>query len=175
MKQLTHIFVLVLFLSSSAFCRAESEKVEHDFSDLNKKSAITFSSGNKVAETGLLTYTCTGKNAEFNSDGSRLVIKLVNKDEYVTTTRVDELTRLFIYCNKTGTPSNIQIYLSKNGVDFGSPLSEGVEYLGAGTIDAAFPRGNYYVKIVNTTGGNTFFIKQIDYYLDHCNCFEYVP
>lgn len=175
MKRLTHISVLLLFLLSSAFCRAESEKVEQNFQNLINKSAITFSSDKKVAETDLLTYTCHGTKAEFGSDGTRAVIKLVNKNDSVTTTRVDELTRLFIYCNKTGTPSNIQIYLSKDGVDYGSPLSAGVEYLGAGTIDAAFPRGNYYVKIVNTTGSNTFFIKHIDYYMDHCNCFEYIP
>lgn len=175
MKKLTHITVLLLFLLPPVFCRAESEKVEQDFIELNKKSAITFSSGNKVAETDLLTYTCNGKNAEFGSDGKHYVIQLVNSGEYVTTTRVDELKRIFIYCNQSETPSNIQIYLSKDGVDYGSPLSAGVEYLGTGTIDAGFPRGNYYVKIVNTKSSNSLFIYKIDYYLDHCNCFEYVP
>lgn len=175
MKKLTHITVLLLFLLPPVFCRAESEKVEESFQDLNSKSAITFSPGNKEATTDLLTYTCTGTKAEFGSDGTRIVIKLVNSGEYVTTTRVDELKRIFIYCNNSVTPSNYKIYLSKDSVDFGTPLSAGIEYLSAGTIDATFPRGNYYVRIVNTASSNSLFIKRIDYYLDHCNCFEYVP
>jgi len=173
MKQLTCISVWGLLLFSLSV-KAESEKVPHNFSTLNSKKQIEFFSANKVAKTDLLTYKCTGTSAEFGSDGLSIVIKLPSKNSFVTTTRVDELKRIMICTNDSKTPSNFEIYLSKDSVDFGSALSEGITY-SSGSIDAAFPRGNYYVRIVNTVTTNTTAMTQIDYYLDHCNCFEYVP
>lgn len=170
MKRLTHISVFILFLLSSAFCRAESEKVEHDFTKGTPR--IEYSLDYKTATTDLLTYTCYGTGT-FAAINYIPHLTLPGRNDTVKTTRVDELKRITIYLNKSGEASNIKIYLSKDGVTFGDALS--AEYSSSGMIDAGFPRGNYYVIIVNDVASNTFAIKKIDYYMDHCNCFEYVP
>lgn len=175
MRQLTYVFVLVLLILSSAVCRADTERVEHSFNSMTQPAELEFSGSNKIATTPLLTYTCSA-TAVFGFVNPNIVLTLPNAGDYVTTTRVNELNRIYILCNKTTTPSNIKIYLSKNGVDFGEALSgDGVEYTSSGTIDASFPRGNYYVKIVNDVKNNDIAIRRIDYYLEHCNCFEYIP
>lgn len=177
MKQLTRIALLVQFLFVSVFLKAESETVIQDFTTLRSPSEIEFTNSNKTATTAFTTYNCfrTGEFA-IVSGAVRLTLPAVN--DSVKTARINELKRIKIFCYPvSSTPTNLKVYLSKDGVDFGDalPRTDSSYPSGSGLIDLSFPRGNYYVKIVNDKSKNGTSISTIYFYLDHCNCFEYVP
>lgn len=179
MKRLTHITLLFLFLLVSPLCRADRETVSHVFHTMDKKTDLIFSNDNKTATTALLTYTCA-TGSEFARDhvyDTYISAVLVASTGTVTTTQVKELTGFHIVHFPLAACTNVKVYVSKTGVFDGVlPLSgDNITYNSTGTIDVTIPRGNYYIKIVNTDGSNKFSIRSMYYYLDHCNCFEYVP
>lgn len=179
MKRLTHITLLFLFLLVSPLCRADREPVPHVFHTMDKKTDLIFSNDNKTAETSLLTYTCDSKSA-FGVDHvykMEICAVLNTSTGTLTTTQVKELTGFQIAHWPAVKCEKVEVYVSKTGVFDGVlPLSgDNITYNPTGTIDVSIPRGNYYIKIVNTDGSNKFSIRSMHYYLDHCNCFEYVP
>ena len=174
MRAQVRIWVLVLLALSPAISRAERETVVHSFHSMSQPTEIKFTNSNKTATTELTTYTCTG-GSEFGIASSKISAILDKGGETVTTTQVDELVGFMIKYNPAGESlSNVKIYLAKNGGAFGAAVSgDSIDYQ-KGVIDVSIPRGNYAIKIVNNDS-KTCSIYRIDYYLDHCNCFEYIP
>ena len=181
MKQLTHITLLFLFLLVSPLCRADRETVPHVFHTMDKETDLIFSNSNRTAETSLLTYTCDSKS-EFYTDhvyGTNISAVLNTSTGTLTTTQVKELTGFQIAHWLEADSVKVKVYVSKTGTFGAVALSrlngDNITYNSTGIIDVRLPRGNYYIKIVNTDGSYKFSIRSMYYYLDHCNCFEYVP
>lgn len=138
---------------------------------------MIFSNSYRTATTSLLTYTCASESAFGIDPVYKEICAILNTStDTLTTTQVKELTGFQIAHIPVAKCEKVEVYVSKTGVFDGVlPLSgDNITYNSTGTIDVTIPRGNYYIKIVNTDR-NRFSIRGIDYYLDHCNCFEYVP
>ena len=71
--------------------------------------------------------------------------------------------------------TTIQVYLSTDGISWGEPLTgEDIKY-GKSVINVTPPSGSYQIKIVDTNGSYDASITEIDYIIENCNCFRYVP
>ena len=175
MRAQARIWVLVLLALSPAISRVERETVVHSFHSMSQPTEIEFTNSNKTATTELTTYTCTG-GAEFGVVSGTIYAVLPKSGGTVTTTQIKELSEFRIdhpYDNKTF--SKLKVYLAKNGGAFGSAVSgDSINYQ-QGYIVVTIPRGNYAVKLTNTDGTNPVRVSGITYYMDHCNCFEYIP
>lgn len=175
MRAQVRIWVLVLLALSPAISRAEREGVAHSFHSMSQPTEIEFTNSNKTATTELTTYTCTG-GAEFGVVSGTIYAILSKSGGTVTTTQIKELSEFRIdHPREDSKFENLKVYLAKNGGAFGSALSgDSINYQ-KGHIVVTIPRGNYAVKLTNTDGTNPVRVSGITYYMDHCNCFEYIP
>lgn len=175
MKKLLHISLPVLFSLCTVFAYAERETKVQSFGTMYSFGDLIISDGNTTGATDLLTYTCT-RSAEFGyGAGSLLGIDLAKSNGTVTTTKVNELIGFQILSRPISMNTKVKVYVSKTGVFEAALSGDNISYGTSGEIDVTIPRGNYYIKIVNTDGSNLYSLIRIEYYLDHCNCFEYIP
>lgn len=178
MKKRKHILLLLLFSLCTVMGYADRETVAQSFNSMYP-SELELSADYKTITTDKVTYTCTGGTTQFWLDhqfGTVYSIVLAESVGTVTTTKVNELIGFQILSRPNSKNDKVKVYVSKDGVDFGTALSgDKITYDKSGTIDVSIPRGNYYIRIVNTNSSSKCSLTRIDYYLDHCNCFEYIP
>lgn len=168
--------ILCLLVLSPAVSRAET--ITHNFHEMSGLSQLTFSSANKVGETDLVTYTCSGTGATFGVTNSKICIQLPqNGSQVVTSPAIEGLTNFRIYHYPSSVCSNINVYISTNGSTWGAALSGAAIEYGYGVIYVTVPKGNYYVKIANSTATSVS-VFQVIYTTEESscsNCFEYIP
>lgn len=160
-----------------AFCRAERQLwALHDFSGLLTAGNLTFSNSNKVGTTDTLVYTCSGTNAEFTYTNDYVISLPKSGSTVVISPAISKLSRVVINHYQYSSCTNIKVYVSTDGTNWGSPISgSDIDYTSdRGTIDVTLPRRAYYIKIANTTTAD-FTIYRITYYTEDCNCFLYTP
>lgn len=165
--------ILCLLVLSPALTRAET--ITHDFHEMSRLSQLTFSSANKVGETDLVTYTCSGTGATFGVTNSKICIQLPqNGGQVITSPAIENLTRVKISHYPASKCENLKVYISTDGSSWGSALSgDAIEYGNSGTIFVTVPKGNYYLKFANTTS-TAVSIIQVEYTTEPCVCLKVV-
>ena len=166
MNRWIHSVILLLALSV-AVCSVEAGSVTHDF---NTAGTITFSNNNKTGTTSLLTYQCNGsavfEATKINSI-STICLKMTNSSsEMVSDRPIPNLSSLQVYYYPRSQHTNIQVYLSKDGIHWGDPLRGTYTTTG---IDLTFPQSDYYVRLTNTTA-TAVWIEGIKYTWGDCDC-----
>ena len=179
MKRIFRYLGATLLLTILPFSVMRGENITHNFQEMIPLGTLRFGPGNTSASatTDDVTYTYTcGESAVFDNVSYRLGIKMYSEgDFFVVTPAIGGLNRLMIGYNAIPQKEEIEVYISPDGVDWGSPLTEGVTY-GSGMVEATIPQGDYQVKIRNK-GTKDIFITSMKYYyeVEECNCFRYVP
>lgn len=161
MNRWIHSVILLLALSV-AVSSVEAGSATHMFNT----GGITFSNNNKTGTTSLLTYQCNG-SAVFEATNSTICLKMAdNKSEVVSDRPIPNLSGLQVYYYPRSQHTNIQVYLSKDGVHWGDPLS-GTYYTTG--IDLTFPQSDYYIRLTST-GTPTVWIEGLYYVWGDCDC-----
>ena len=170
MKRIAVILLSICTLSS-AFCRAESAAITHDFDKM--KGTMTFLSDNKVGVTSEVTYTCMGNGVFTNvaDKGVIIGIRLSNNDSVQTSPAVENLKRLQLLHNKGSVPSGVKIYTSTDNSTWTDISSSAT--CSKSDIDVPITKGNYYIKVVNKTGAVINFLS-FSYIYDPCHCLRVV-
>ena len=165
MNRCIHSVILLLALSV-AVSSVEAGSVTHEFNT----GGITFSNNNKTGTTDLLTYQCNGSavfEATKINNQSTICLKMTNSSSEVVSDRpIPNLSGLQVYYYPRSQHTNIQVYLSKDGVHWGDPLSG--TYMTTG-IDLTFPQSDYYIRLTST-GTPTVWIEGIKYTWGDCDC-----
>ena len=179
MKRIFRYFGALL-VASIPFLAALGDEIAHDFNEMNATPrTINFGPGNTSATTTTddITYTCGGTaTAKFNTDHvytSKISINLLSNTDYVIVSSPSEpiaSVRISYYPAST-VYTNLKIYASSDGSDYGSPLSALYE---SSVINAEIPIGSHYLKIRNE-GRTKISIIKMEYTRQTCNCFRYVP
>ena len=182
MKRIFRYLGATLLLTILPFSVMRGENITHNFQEMISLRTISFGPENTSASATkddvTYIYTCggtCGESAVFDIV-SVLGIKMYSEgDFFVVTPAIGGLNRLMIGYNAILQKEEIEVYISPDGVDWGSPLTEGVTY-GSGMVDAIIPQGDYQVMIRNK-GSNDIFVTSMKYYyeVEECNCFRYVP
>lgn len=183
MKRILRYLGALLF-AGMPFSVILGENITHNFQSMNTEPrTIEFESANKYARstTDAITYTCGGtSDCRFWTDHvshTFISINLLNNGDYVIISPViDNLRGFDIFYEPANEIRNtIQVYLSTDGISWGEPLTgENITYA-KGAINVAPPSGSYQIKIVDTNGSYDTSITGIDYMIENCNCFRYVP
>lgn len=160
--------MILLLALSVAVSSVEAGSVTHDF---NTAGTITFSNNNKTGTTSLLTYQCNGSavfepNTKINPLPT-ICLKMTNSSSEVVSDRpIPNLNSLQVFYYPESKNTNIKVYLSKDGIHWGDPLSG--TYTTAG-IDLTFPQSDYYIRLTST-GTPTVWIEGIKYTWGDCDC-----
>ena len=172
MKRIAIILLSICTLGS-AFCRAESAAITHDFDKMNSAGTLTFLSDNKVGVTDKVTYTCMGKGEFTNvaDKGVIIGIKLSPNDSVQTSPAVENLKRLQLLHNKGSVPSGVKIYTSTDNSTWTDISSSAI--CSKSDIDVPITKGDYYIKVVNKTGAVINFLS-FSYIYDPCHCLRVV-
>ena len=159
--------MILLLALSVAVSSVEAGSATHEFHSMAGTTLI-LSNNNKTGTTSLLTYQCNG-SAVFEATNSTTCLKMAdNKSEVVSDRPIPNLNSLQVfYYSASYAYMNIQVYLSKDGVSWGDPVSSG-SYSKAG-IDLTFPQGDYYVRL-KSTGSPKVWIQGIKYTWGDCDC-----
>ena len=182
MKRIFSYLGATLLLTILPFSVMRGENITHNFQEMISSSTISFNLGYTAASatTDDVTYTYTcGEDAKFDVVSTVVGIKMYENGDYVIVTPaiagLNSLQIGYIIVPTTVKTQDIEVYISSDGVDWGSPLTEGVTY-GSGMVDATIPQGDYQVMIRNK-GSNDIFVTSMKYYyeVEECNCFRYVP
>ena len=173
-----------LLFAGMPFSVIQGENVTHNFQSMNTEPRTIVFESDKYARstTDAITYTCGGKSdCKFWLDhvyNSAMSINLLNYGDYVIISpAIDNLRGFDIFYEPASQMRNtiIQVYLSTDGISWGEPLTgENINYE-KGVINVTPPSGSYQIKIVDTNGSNDTSITGIDYMIENCNCFRYVP
>ena len=179
MKRIFRYLGATLLLTILPFSVMRGENITHNFQEMISLRTISFgpenTSASATTDDVTYTYTC-GEDAKFDVVSTVVGIKMYENGDYVIVTpAIGGLNRLMIGYNAIPQKEEIEVYISPDGVDWGSPLTEGVTY-GSGMVDATIPQGDYQVMIRNK-GSNDIFVTSMKYYyeVEECNCFRYVP
>ena len=168
-----NISVLCLFILSSVIGRAEDLVTTEDFNVMTGAGTIAYSSANKVGTTDFVTYTCSGTSAEFAGYGVQGVCLCLPKNvSTVTTSLISNFKHLqFNYFPSANYLSTMIISISEDGSSWTDITSSATGNKGLVNVDMPTP-GSYYLKIQNTNGTYPFYISQIQYTTESCNCFK---
>lgn len=174
MKRIATILLISISTLSSAFCRAESVAITHDFNDMASKSELTFPnrpSSYAVGKTALVTYTGSD-GGTFASVSGGIGITLPIDGVMQTSPEISDLTRLHLMHTKGSTPSGIKIYISTDNSSWTEVTSSAIA--GPTDIDAPMPtKGNYFIKVVNKSGSPISFLMW-RYTYEPCHCLRVV-
>jgi len=174
MKRLFTIFIACIVLSP-AISRAET--IRHDFNALNGASKIAYSGGNTVGTVNSdTTYTCTGTNAKFYLNDGLICICLPQSGNHVVVSpAISDLDSIHITYNPTGYFRTIKVYTS---TDSSTWTEQTVLQFSKGVSTVKLPAtGTYYVKFLNPSTSNDFYIREIEYITkpsSGCNCLRVV-
>ena len=161
--------MILLLALSAAVGSVEAGSATHMFYSM-AGSTLIFSNNNKTGTTSLLTYQCNG-SAEFAATTinkqSTICLKMTNSSsEMVSDRPIPNLSNLQVYYYPKSQNTNIQVYLSKDGVHWGDPVSGTYTTTG---IDLTFPQSDYYIRLTNTTA-TTVWIEGMFYTWGDCDC-----
>lgn len=168
-----YLSVFYLLILGSVISRAADVVTTENFNTMNGSGTITFTSGNKVGTTDFVTYTCSGTNAEFAGYGVQGVCLCLPKStSTVTTSLISNFKHLqFNYFPSANYLSTMVISISEDGSSWTDITSSATGIKGVVNVDMPTP-GSYYLKIQNTYSTNSFYIYQIQYTTESCNCFK---
>lgn len=167
-----NISVLCLFILSSIIGRAADLVTTEDFNAMTGAGTITYSSANKVGTTDFVTYTCSGTNAEFGVYKGVIFLCLPKNGSTVTTSLISNFKHLdFYYDSSVNCLSTMIISISEDGSSWTDITASATGIKGVVNVDMLTP-GSYYLKIQNTYSTNSFYISQIQYTTESCNCFK---
>ena len=174
MKNFLQTRLWVILMAMPIMVRAELIPSEHTYQSMNKATELIITNSYTTAQTALLWYKCSGTNAKFERYGGSIwSISLPKSNKFVTTSKVNELSGIRIVHYPASKVEDIKIYVSRDSVDWGVPLSGDNITYSSGGIDVSLPRNNYYVRIKNTSSTIDVYLPSIIWYQDHCNCFIY--
>ena len=177
MNRLTRISVLTLLILSAATGNAENVTVAQDFDKMYRTDkTLTTDKDYLVGTTDFVTYTCSGTGAKFFMDhiySKYVSIYLPSSTSAVTTTKIDDFCGLILNHLPIDKCTNIEVYVSADGVDFGEPISgSSIEYK-KGEVEVNIPPGDYYVRVMNNSS-TAVSIRKITFWQNHCpKCFDY--
>lgn len=178
MKRIATILLISISTLSSAFCRAESVAITHDFNDMASKGELTFPNrpgSYAVGETDLVTYTGSD-GGTFNLDGSsRFIISLPNQNSVMQTSpAIENLVKVQLtHAYSSEPPTWIKVYVSEDNSSWTDVSSSAV--YGTSDIDVTLPaKGNYYIKVENTKGSKRVDFLSWVYYYEPCHCLRVV-
>ena len=167
------------------FATVSAESITHNFNEMYTASPkrLVVASGNKSATTTTddLTYTVSGGSSTrfwldlHHGSGFQVIsINLPSKNDFVTvyspTDAVAQVYFRYYYPDKP-VSDNIKVYASADGSSYSDVSATGGS---RGIINANIPIGSQYIKIVNE-GNTSISVYYIQYTLQNCNCFRYVP
>ncbi len=159
------VFLLVLCVSP-----LRAETITHNFDELFKGGKLTLTNANKKGTTAEVEYTCGTGTERFWYDliySSVIAINLPNSGNEVSTSVIEDLTQVRISHFPNTEYPNLKVYVSTDGISWGDPLTA-MEY-GLGTTFADVPKGNYYLKIANSSSAKLSIIE-IRYTTDPSSC-----
>lgn len=172
MKRFGLVILTTFLLASTATA------IEHNFHTMLNGGTLSCPNPYKIGTISGspdTIYTCTG-SAVFGADlvnpsGYQVIaINLPNSSSVVTLSpSIENLTIIRLMHYPLTTRTNIKVYVSPT-TTFGDPLSGDAIRYDNGVIEATIPKGNYYIKIANTSS-TAVSIYQIDYFTSSCNCF----
>lgn len=176
MKRIAIILLIGICTLSSAFCRAESVAITHDFDDMVSKGTLTFPyrpSDYSVGVTDLVTYTGSSGGG-FGLYSSAFCITLPTGGVIQTSPAVENLTRILVTHTKGAVPTGVRLYISTDNSSWSEITS--LASLNSSAIEAPMPsKGNYYLKIVNETASTINFLSvQYTYDNESCHCLRVV-
>ena len=176
---------VLLLLAITSLAQAEVESFSHNFNTLFTASPkkLTVTNTNHTGTTSDtshdLVYSCSGTAVfayeDINPVGyQKLSVSMPSTTAMVaTTSAIEGLKRVEIMRMPVGNTENIQIQVSEYS-DFRTIIpNDTTIYYNTGVVEARFPRGTYYVRLVKTNGVNLF-VTQMTYYTESCNCFRVV-
>lgn len=169
--------LILVMMSLLAFCvyADDSFTIAHEFNTPGDR--IVYSNANKTATTDSVVYQCY-RNAVFALDASKskVCLFMVNRLDSMVTSKIVGLKsfRLYYYTKKKDRYATMAIKVSRDGVHWIDVTSR-IEHI-AGRAEVVIPqRGNYFVKVINTGSSVPFYIWKFQWYIEICNCFEYLP
>ena len=173
MRMKKYLFaILCLLVLSPVLSRAET--ITHNFHTMSGTPALTYASKNKVGNTDLVTYTCSGgDNAKFNSNTGEICICLPDRYNQVETSpSIADLESLEIMYFPIESRT-IKVYAS---IDNDVWTEATVEQSVPGATTFQLPAtGDYYLKFKNEATSNDFYIRQINYIIKpSCACLKVV-
>ena len=172
-------------LSIIPFATVSAESITHNFNEMYTASPkrLVVASDNKSATTTTddLTYSVSGGSSTrfwldlHHGSGFQVIsINLPSKNDFVTvyspTDAVAQVYFRYYYPDKP-VSDNIKVYASADGSSYSDVSATGGS---RGIINANIPIGSQYIKIVNE-GNTSISVYYIQYTLQNCNCFRYVP
>lgn len=171
MKKMRHnLFLVCLLVLCTTICHAETITTTHVFSNMGTQ--IRYFEGNTVAETDLLTYTCSN-GAKFDADPDKtygkISIFMITTNATLTTTQIDNLKEIDIYHYPQ---QDLKIDVSVSTDEQNWEKIEVVNQQSA-YVRATMPAtGDYYLRIQRN--GQNFYIHTIKYTTEQCACFPYI-
>lgn len=171
MKKMRHnLFLVCLLVLCTTICHAETITTTHVFSNMGTQ--IQYFEGNTVAETDLLTYTCSN-GAKFDADPDKtygkISIFMITTNATLTTTQIDNLKEIDIYHYPQ---QDLKIDVSVSTDEQNWEKIEVVNQQSA-YVRATMPAtGDYYLRIQRN--GQNFYIHTIKYTTEQCACFPYI-
>lgn len=161
------VFLLVLCESP-----LRAETITHVFNtDVASYGKVNNVSYKQATMKDGFVYTCGTSSAVFGADhifGSVIAINLPNSSsEVVVSPAIEGLTQVRISHYPNAKCPDLKVYISTDGISWGDPLTA-MEY-GLGTTFADVPKGNYYLKIANSSSAPLSIIE-IRYTTDPSSC-----
>lgn len=171
------IFVMMSLLALSVYAD-DSFTIAHEFNTPGDR--IVYSNANKTATTDSVVYQCY-RNAVFALDASKtkyskVCLFMENRLDSMVTSKIVGLKsfRLYYYPQIEDLYATMTIKVSRDGVHWIDVTSR-IEHI-VGRVDVTIPqRGNYHVKVINTSSSKSFYIWKFLWTIELCNCFEYLP
>lgn len=168
------IGLLVCCFCSITIAKAEVITTPHVFGEMYKQGQMEVTEQNTVAETDLLTYTCSN-GAKFdaapNKTYGNISIFMEGFGVAVTTTQIDNLKEIDIYhYPQQDLASKIVVSVSTDEQNW-----EKIEVVNqqSAYVRATMPAtGDYYLRIQRNS--QNFYIHTIKYTTEQCACFPYI-
>ena len=170
MKTIFRIICVSLLVLCAPHLRAET--ITHDFDALFKSTKLILTNSNKTGTTEEVEYTCGAGTERFWYDlvySDKIAINLPNNGSEVSTSVIENLTQVRISHYPNAECTNLKVYVSTDGTSWGDPLSGDAMEYGLGTTFADIPKGNYYLKIANSSSA-PFSIIEMRYTTDPSSC-----
>ena len=170
------IFRIIICVSLLVLCapHLRAETITHVFStDVAKFDKVNNVANKQATMKDGFVYTCGTSSAVFGAEliysTSVIAINLPNSGSEVSTSVIENLTQVRISHYPNAECTNLKVYVSTDGTSWGDPLSGDAMEYGLGTTFADIPKGNYYLKIANSSSA-PFSIIEMRYTTDPSSC-----
>lgn len=173
-----YLSVLYLLILGSVISRAADVVTTQNIHTMYTNGTLTTESPYTVGVTDFVTYTCSGTNAKIwmYDAQTRVCIFLPNNGSKVQTSLISNFKHLEFYYypvdkNYLSPTCTMVISISEDGSSWTNITASATGINGAVNVDIPTP-GDYYLKIQNTNTSKPFYISQIQYTTESCNCFR---